>query len=185
MVRRRSRPSAHNVGAQLMSQRLPTTESEATIRTGSAEAGISRLLPGSDSLIEFTSVVEPGQLVVSDRARRAVSRARSPRPAGGEVIKFIPRLRVGIWHKLGNHSAEGKRGGDHQSHGPVLERGHRARFHRGIGHVSSATVARSDSADAHIVCPLSSRGCRQRSGPTGCRYDGSPVRQRANIGAHT
>ena len=112
-------------------------------------------------------------------------RARASGTEGGVSIKFIPCLRVGIWHKLGNHSAEGKRDGDHHSHCPVSERGHCARILRGIGRVHTATVARSDTADAHIVCPLSSQGYRQLGGQTGRRYDGFPDRQRAIIGAHT
>ena len=70
------------------------------------------------------------------------------------VINFIPYLSLGTSHKLGNHSAEGKRGGDHQSHSPVSERGHRVQFTDELGAtLTGATVALSDSADAQIVCP--------------------------------
>ena len=101
------------------------------------------------------------------------------------MINFIPYLSLGTSHKLGNHSAEGKRGGDHHSHDPVSERGHRVQFTDELGAACpKATVAPSDSADAQIVCPLISRGYRQRGGATGHRYGGSPGRQRANNGAH-
>ena len=68
------------------------------------------------------------------------------------MINFIPYLSLGTSHKLGNHSAEGKRDGDHHSHDPVSERGRRAQFTDELG-ATPKTVARSDSADAHIVCP--------------------------------
>jgi hypothetical protein len=93
---------------------------------------------------------------------------------------FITRLPVGTWHRLGTQSAGRKRGEGTDIPRPVSDR-------RGRRMPSGLTVACSLAADDHIVCSFDSRSSRLRrrpQTPVGRRYDGSPVRQRWNGGAH-